>query len=181
MADFVAQSTVFEFPEGREMVNDERALELLASCSTVTSPTTIRLSNKSFGLGAATLIANTLKPFSNVTIADISDIIAGRHEDEALQVLTTICDSLADKKLVEVNVSENALGRKGVIACQGILKGKDIKVSLFVCLQCVLFFTLLYATETILLQQWLIRRSFRTNFRDSASRRLPSLGASSLL
>lgn len=127
MADFVMQNSVFEFPQGREMVNEERARELLASCTT-TSPTTIRLSNKSFGLDAATLIANTLKSFPNVVVADISDIIAGRHEDEALQVLTTICDSLSDKKLVEVNVSENALGRKGVIACQGILKGKDIKV-----------------------------------------------------
>ena len=128
MASFVTENAVFEFPEGREMVDEDRARELLAGCEHITAPTEIRLSNKSYSLGAATLIAEKLRSFENLVVADISDIIAGRHEDEALQVLKTICDAIADKKLEVVNVSDNALGKKGVIACQGILKGKHIKV-----------------------------------------------------
>lgn len=109
------------------MVDEHRAHELLASCKDIAAPSAIRLSNKSFSQAAAEVIANKLKEFTSVTIADISDIIAGRPEDEALQVLTIICDALSPRDLVEVNVSDNALGRKGVIACQGILKGKNIK------------------------------------------------------
>lgn len=43
---------------------------------------------------------------------DISDIIAGKHETEALRVLEIICNSLAGRKLKSIDISDNALGEK---------------------------------------------------------------------
>jgi Ran GTPase-activating protein (RanGAP) involved in mRNA processing and transport len=117
--------SVFEFGGKREMVNRARAEELLASTAHITDPATIRLSNKSFGIDAAEAIAERLSSFKNVRIADISDIIAGRPEEEALRVLRTICAALAGCDLIEVNVSDNAFGLKGVDACRDILVGKN--------------------------------------------------------
>ena len=97
------------------------------------NPTAIKLSNKSFDLDAATKIAEYFNNVtSNIEIADISDIIAGRAEELALQVLRVISNSLARFELTEVNVSDNAMGAKGVTACQEILKGKKIQ-KLYVC------------------------------------------------
>ena len=61
-------------------------------------------------------------------VADISDIIAGRPEDEALRTLGIICGSLKKFDLVEVNLSDNALGAKGVEACRDVLLGDYIQV-----------------------------------------------------
>lgn len=84
----------------------------------------MRLSNKSFSADAAALIANRLSSFKSLTAVDISDIIAGRHEDEALLVLKTICSSMAGLNLLEVNVSDNAFGLKGLDACRDVLVSK---------------------------------------------------------
>lgn len=94
----------------------------------MTNPTHICLSNKSFDNGAATKIAQYLESLEGVKIADISDIIAGRPEDEALRTLTIICSSLKKFDLVEVNLSDNALGAKGVEACKAVLLGDNIQV-----------------------------------------------------
>lgn len=90
------------------------------------------MSNKSFNEEAATLIAEKLKTFTNITSADISDIIAGKPEEEALKVLKIICESLEGRVLVEVNLSDNALGSKGVHACRSVLTGKALE-KLYVC------------------------------------------------
>lgn len=117
--------SVFEFGGKREMVDRARALELLATVAHVADPAAIRLSNKSFGIDAAEAIAERLSTFKNLRVADISDIIAGRPEEEALRVLRTVCAALAACDLIEVNVSDNAFGLKGVDACRNILVGKN--------------------------------------------------------
>ena len=61
-------------------------------------------------------------------MADISDIIAGRPEDEALRTLKIICSSLKKFNLVEVNLSDNALGAKGVEVCKDVLLGDTLEV-----------------------------------------------------
>lgn len=94
----------------------------------MTNPTHIRLSNKSFDNGAATKIAQYLESLEGVTVADVSDIIAGRPEDEALRTLNIICSSLKKFDLVEVNLSDNALGAKGVEECKTVLLGDNIQV-----------------------------------------------------
>ena len=129
MASFnESQSVIFQLDGGRELLNGSRMEELLATIPMDLDPTVIRLSNKSFSVEAAEIIAVRLKEFKNVTIADISDIIAGRPEDEALQALTIICNSLSTNKLVELNISDNALGSKGVYACSSLISIKTIEV-----------------------------------------------------
>jgi Ran GTPase-activating protein 1 len=54
--------------------------------------------------------------------ADLSDIIAGQHEDVAKQVLEILCNSIQDYPLAELNLSDNALGLKGVVACSNALR-----------------------------------------------------------
>lgn len=107
---------IFQFSGGREMVNGTKAEvkfiypwycksvnftlnffcnllfnQGLISEASEKDPQTIRLSNKSFDAEAAQKIAEKLKLFKNVSVVDISDIIAGRPEDEALKVLDIIC------------------------------------------------------------------------------------------
>jgi Ran GTPase-activating protein (RanGAP) involved in mRNA processing and transport len=73
----MAGPVIFEFGGGREMVYADRARALLELVAAVNDPTHIKLSNKSFSHEAAALVAERLANFKNVTIADISDIIAG--------------------------------------------------------------------------------------------------------
>lgn len=98
----------------------------------------IVLSNKSYTAVAANIIArfitskedndakNVYKlPLSaTVKIADLSDIIASRMEDEGLQVLRTICDAFKYSSLEEVDLSDNAMGSKGIKSCASVLSGQ---------------------------------------------------------
>jgi len=61
---------------------------------------------------------------STVKIVDLSDIIASRKEAEGLDVLRTMCDIFKDSYLEEVNLSDNAMGSKGVTACHSVLQGQ---------------------------------------------------------
>ena len=126
---------VFSLSGGREVVSESRAIELVAAAaiSDFLEIEIIKLSNKSITDKAAEYIGSqVLSKCTNVKIVDISDCIAGRPEDEALRSLTAICDSLAHStnNLIEVNVSDNALGIKGINACRNILIGKSIEVIL---------------------------------------------------
>ena len=130
MASFASASTeggdtVFELGGGREIVDVARAIELLALTAHVTAPKVIRLSNKSITADAAALIAERLSTFSDVHTVDISDIIAGRPEEEAIRVLKAICGALQLRPIISVNVSDNAFGLKGVDACRCILDRKQ--------------------------------------------------------
>lgn len=127
------QQPNFQFGGGREVVSADKAAELLACLAPfMDNPRHIQLSNKSFTSEAATLIASKLSTFKNIEVADISDIIAGRPEDDALLTLKIICDSIAGNKLVELNVSDNALGAKGVNSCHGVITCKTLQ-RLYVC------------------------------------------------
>ena len=84
-------TNILELSGGRELVNSAKAKELLEKIS-VTDPSSIRLSNKSFDHEAAQIIANKVSQYHHITDADLSDIIAGRPEEEALKVVETICD-----------------------------------------------------------------------------------------
>lgn len=118
----------------REVVDEDRMKALLAEQDLTEADrfTSIRLSNKSITASAATVLAKELSRMKNVNVVDISDIIAGRPEDEALQTLEIISESLSSctDQLVELNVSDNALGVKGVNACRKLLTGKSLKVNI---------------------------------------------------
>jgi len=61
----------------------------------------------------------------NVRVVNMADCIAGRVEDTALEALETLCKGLAGKPLEEINLSDNALGTKGVKACLAVLASLD--------------------------------------------------------
>mmetsp|Transcript_9838 Transcript_9838/g.14691 ORF Transcript_9838/g.14691 Transcript_9838/m.14691 type:complete len:481 (-) Transcript_9838:38-1480(-) len=95
----------------------------------------IRLSDKSFSDEAADIIAAFLKePFmggrsiaSGILYAELDDIIAGRMTEMGLHVLQTICDAFADAELVDVNLSDNAIGQQGIGACKTVLSKPSLE------------------------------------------------------
>lgn len=109
---------------GRDFLTAEAAeaalAPMLASGSTIKK---VKLSTKSFGRDAAGVAA---RAFANVAAileeADISDVIAGRPEDEALDALRAMAAALARAPaLTALNLSDNALGEKGVRAAAAVL------------------------------------------------------------
>jgi len=98
----------------------------------------IDLEGKSYTSDAATMIANFLTSTevfqppiaSGIKIAILSDIIASRMEDEGLMVLTTISNAFQESQLEEVDLSDNAMGSKGVKACETVLGGPAVIKSL---------------------------------------------------
>jgi Ran GTPase-activating protein (RanGAP) involved in mRNA processing and transport len=113
-----------DFEGKREMVDPARANTLITTAQkggANVSFKKVSLANKSYSQDAAKVVADTLQTFKSVKIADLADIIAGRVEAEALIVLKTICDGLGHLDLESVDLSDNALGEKGVRACGAIL------------------------------------------------------------
>eukprot|EP00937_MAST-01D_sp_MAST-1D-sp2_P008289 g8289.t1 len=121
-----ANELKMDFEGKRETVGAERARELLQHAQAGrTDFTRISLANKSYTAEGAAEVAAVLQSLSAVRDADMADIIAGRMEAEALVVLRTLSDALADAgvSLRSVDLSDNALGEKGVRACGAILHG----------------------------------------------------------
>ena len=58
---------------------------------------------------------------------DLSDSIAGRMTEEGLRVLKTICDAFVESKLIDVNLSDNAIGQQGIGACRTALSKKSLE------------------------------------------------------
>lgn len=130
MSEVVAKA--LELSGGREQVSADLINKLIAEW-TVRDPLSLRLSNKSFSVEAAEVMATFLDSLeASLRIADISDIIASRPEEEALQALRVLCAALKRFPLVEVNLSDNALGAKGIDACKDVLLSKNLE-RLFLC------------------------------------------------
>ncbi|CAI5711656.1 unnamed protein product [Hyaloperonospora brassicae] len=140
-------TNVLSFDGARELVTATRAHELIqtyapAESSQLPPPlfTHITLRNKSYTLDAARVIAafflrlEARGAFAQLTSVDLADTIAGRPEDEALQVLATLCDALtAVKTLTRIDLSDNALGEKGVRACFGLLQRQEELQHVYLC------------------------------------------------
>ncbi len=139
-------------PHGeREVVTEDKAQEIISKWKSQLeahrtehpslSPLcdTIDLSDKSYTIEAAKLIVKFLTSTedgfspsiaSGIKIAGLNDIIASRMEEEGLQVLNTFSEAFESSTLVEVNLSDNAMGSKGVTQCQTVLAGKPALHSL---------------------------------------------------
>ena len=101
---------------------EEKLAPILADGSTVSR---IKFSTKSFGVDAAHVAAKAIRNIkATLKHADMSDIIAGRPEDEALQALSIISEALADAQLESLDLSDNALGEKGIRACAKAYTGQ---------------------------------------------------------
>eukprot|EP00533_Pseudo-nitzschia_delicatissima_P011779 CAMPEP_0197273280 /NCGR_PEP_ID=MMETSP1432-20130617/11048_1 /TAXON_ID=44447 /ORGANISM="Pseudo-nitzschia delicatissima, Strain UNC1205" /LENGTH=450 /DNA_ID=CAMNT_0042738927 /DNA_START=42 /DNA_END=1394 /DNA_ORIENTATION=- len=131
-------------PKTREVIDGEKATALVASWkeqlqTEVASGNAVLcdkivLEGKSYTPEAATIIAGFLTSTddfqpsiaSGIKIAIIADIIASQMEAPALEVLKTISDAFAESRLEEVDLSDNAMGTKGVIACKTVLSGASV-------------------------------------------------------
>ena len=108
----------------REMLDLARARALLAPGNPATL-THVKLGTKSFGHDAVEAAFELLSKCEHLRVADLADIIAGRPTDEGLAVLRRISEALAGKDVATLDLSDNALGPRGVEACRGLLTGLE--------------------------------------------------------
>ncbi|CAM9203950.1 unnamed protein product [Discosporangium mesarthrocarpum] len=128
---------LFTLNDGRrEMVDEARAKVLVEAALAGRSPdsiTQVCLSNKSYDGQAAAVIAEALQKMKNIVEVDFSDMIAGRPEEVGLQVLRAICGGVATRDLRRVDLSDNAMGQKGIDACRPALEGNPGLQGLLMC------------------------------------------------
>ncbi|WOL16862.1 RAN GTPase-activating protein 2-like [Canna indica] len=120
--------TVFDISGGtRSFIYAEEASQLLSPLAQKgNSYKKICFSNRSFGVDAAEVAAPILASVKEqLTEVDLSDIVAGRPEDEALEVMKIFSSALEGCVLRYLNLSDNALGEKGVRAFGALLKSQN--------------------------------------------------------
>ncbi|KAG0624418.1 hypothetical protein M758_3G246100 [Ceratodon purpureus] len=125
--------TAFDISGGtRAFLTREYAEELLKPLLDENAFTHICLSNWSFGDGSAEVAARALSALKDRLVdVNLADIVAGRPEVEALNAMTTISSALEGSKLKSLNLSDNALGEKGVRAFSALLGSQDSLEALY--------------------------------------------------
>lgn len=119
---------VFDISGGRRaFIDAEEARELLKPLQAEGNAyAKICFSNRSFGLDAAHVAKPILLAIKNqLTEVDLSDFVAGRPEVEALEVMNIFSLALEGCMLRYLNLSNNALGEKGVRAFGALLKSQS--------------------------------------------------------
>ncbi|CAH9111567.1 unnamed protein product [Cuscuta epithymum] len=122
------EETVLDLSGGqRAFIDSEEAKNLLKPLKEPGNKfTKICFSNRSFGLDAAYIALPILSSLNEQLIeVDLSDFIAGRPESEALEVMEIFSSALAGCQLRYLNLSNNALGEKGVRAFGELLKSQQ--------------------------------------------------------
>lgn len=122
------RDTFFDISKGqRAFIEAEEAEELLKPLKESGNAfTKICFSNRSFGLGAARVAEPILASLKDqLKEVDLSDFVAGRPEVEALEVMNIFSNALQGSILSFLNLSENALGEKGVRAFGALLKSQS--------------------------------------------------------
>lgn len=98
---------------GREVVDTTRASEIVSEwknqleANPGLSVEKMVLTNKSYTADASRVIQEFVLEnglVGSMKVADLSDIIASRMEDEGLEVLKVICDAFENAELVEVDL-----------------------------------------------------------------------------
>ncbi|GAB2213643.1 hypothetical protein Droror1_Dr00017955 [Drosera rotundifolia] len=86
----------------------------------------ICFSNKSFGVDAANVVGPILFSLkSELREVDLSDFVVGRSEAEALEVMNIFSKALEGCDLRYLNLSDNALGEKGIRAFGSLLGSQE--------------------------------------------------------
>ncbi|GFP92286.1 ran GTPase-activating protein 1 [Phtheirospermum japonicum] len=110
----------------RKVIDSADAEKLLALLNEPGNKyTKICFSNTSFGRDAALIAGPILSSVKDrLTEVDLSDFVAGRNEDEALEVMSIFSSALEGSNLRYLNLSNNALGEKGIRAFEALLKSQ---------------------------------------------------------
>lgn len=125
--NIVTQETFFDISKGQRAFIEADEAEMLLKPLTEpgNSYSKICFSNRSFGLEAARVAEPILASLkSQLREVDLSDFVAGRPEAEALQVMSIFAAALEGSALRSLNLSDNALGEKGVRAFGALLKSQ---------------------------------------------------------
>ncbi|XP_021893846.1 RAN GTPase-activating protein 2 isoform X2 [Carica papaya] len=129
-----SQETFFDISKGqRAFIEAEEAEDILRPLKEPGNCyTKICFSNRSFGLGAAHVAEPILASLkSQLKEVDLSDFIAGRPEAEALEVMNIFSAALEGSILKSLNLSNNALGEKGVRAFEALFKSQSLLEELY--------------------------------------------------
>nr|CCG20337.1 Ran GTPase activating protein 2 [Solanum sparsipilum] len=128
------QETFFDISKGkRAFIEAEEAQELLKPLKEPgNSYSKICFSNRSFGVDAARIAGPILAALKDqLKEVDLSDFVAGRNEAEALDVMNIFSEALEGSNLKFLNLSDNALGEKGVRAFGKLLQPQTNLEELF--------------------------------------------------
>nr|CCG20296.1 Ran GTPase activating protein 2 [Solanum stenophyllidium] len=128
------QETFFDISKGkRAFIEAEEAEELLKPLKEPgNSYSKICFSNRSFGIDAARIAGPILAALKDqLKEVDLSDFVAGRNEAEALDVMNVFSEALEGCNLKFLNLSDNALGEKGVRAFGKLLQSQTNLEELF--------------------------------------------------
>lgn len=123
----VSDGTTFDMSgDPRKVIDADEAEKLLRLLKEPGSRyTKICFSNTSFGKEAALVATPILSSIKDqLTEVDLSDFVAGRPEEEALEVMEMFSVALEGSKLRCLNLSNNALGEKGIRAFDALLKSQ---------------------------------------------------------
>lgn len=93
----------------------------------------IIFSTWAFSVEAAEVLAGAIARLPNLKSAILADIIAGRPEVEGLRVYEVLGAALKSKSLTEIDLSDNAVGPKGVAACRELLSSQASLQKLYFC------------------------------------------------
>ncbi|XP_062108405.1 RAN GTPase-activating protein 2 [Humulus lupulus] len=125
--NIASKETFFDISKGqRAFIEAAEVEELLKPLKEPgNSYSKICFSNRSFGLEAAQVAEPILASLkSQLKEVDLSDLVAGRPEAEALKVMNIFAEALEGSVLKSLNLSNNALGEKGVRAFGALLKSQ---------------------------------------------------------
>nr|CCG20376.1 Ran GTPase activating protein 2 [Solanum vernei] len=128
------QETFFDISKGkRAFIEAEEAQELLKPLKEPgNSYSKICFSNRSFSIDASRIAGPILAALKDqLKEVDLSDFVAGRNEAEALDVMNIFSEALEGSNLKFLNLSDNALGEKGVRAFGKLLQSQTNLEELF--------------------------------------------------
>ncbi|XP_050218892.1 RAN GTPase-activating protein 2 [Mercurialis annua] len=129
-----ASCNIFDISKGpRAFIEAIEAEEILSPLKDPgNSYTKICFSNRSFGLEAARVAEPILVSIKDqLKEVDLSDFIAGRPEAEALEVMNIFSSALEGSILKSLDLSNNALGEKGVRAFEALLRSQSCLEELY--------------------------------------------------
>ncbi|EEF45368.1 RAN GTPase-activating protein 2 [Ricinus communis] len=130
----VSRDIVFDISKGpRAFIEAKEAEDILSPLKEPgNSYTKICFSNRSFGLEAARVAEPILASIKDqLKEVDLSDFIAGRPEEEALDVMNIFSAALEGSILKSLDLSNNALGEKGVRAFGALLRSQSCLEELY--------------------------------------------------